>query len=263
MTLAELERLRHHVAAIHKICSSTGLAVAASQAGILEEELLRLSGGFAGHRYLFGIAVPGGLTRDSSDEECRNVGSVASSIVQRLNKLERFLTRSSSFLDRLERVGIVTKDDASRYGLVGPIARASGIGRDLRMYLPYSGYETLSVKAAQEKEGDGYARLRVLFSEARESTRLLSKIAADIPSGDVRASVRLHAGWALGWTEAPRGATFHWVRIDDAGNVAEWRIVPPSFVNWHGFHLAVEGFAFQDFPIILATFGLSAAENDR
>jgi len=37
----------------------------------------------------------------------------------------------------------------------------------------------------------------------------------------------------------------------------------PSFVNWHGFHLAAEEFAFQDFPIIMATFGLSNAECDR
>ncbi len=261
--LAELERLRHHVAALQGICSSTGLAVAASQAGILEEEMLRLSGVFAGHRYLFGLATPGGLTRDFTDEECRNVAGTASSIAQRLNKLERLLTRSSSFLDRLERVGIVTKDDALRYGLVGPIARASGSGRDLRTFLPYGGYEELLLSPVQEEEGDGYARLRVLFSEARESSRLLNDIAADLPSGDVCVPVEMRAGWALGWTEAPRGAAFHWVRIDDAGNVAEWRIIPPSFVNWHGFHLAAEGFAFQDFPIILATFGLSAAENDR
>lgn len=261
--LSELERLRHHVGAIHGICSSTGLAVATSHAAILEEELLRLSGVFAGHRYLFGLCTPGGLTRDLTNEECHNVVSAASPIVRRLNKLESLLTRSSSFLDRLERVGIVTKDAAHRYGLVGPIARASGIGRDLRTFLPYSGYETLSPRVAKEDEGDGYARLRVLFSEARESMRLLTEIADDLPSGAVRTPVEQRAGAALSWAEAPRGAAFHWVKIDDARNVSEWRIIPPSFVNWHGFHLAAEHFAFQDFPIILATYGLSAAENDR
>ena len=38
---AELERLRHHAAAIAGICASTALAVATSQAAILEEDLLR------------------------------------------------------------------------------------------------------------------------------------------------------------------------------------------------------------------------------
>ena len=67
----------------------------------------------------------------------------------------------------------------------------------------------------------------------------------------------------MGAVEAPRGAAFHWVRLDEAGRIARYRIVPPSFHNWHGFHLAVEKFAFQDFPIMLSTFDLSAAENDR
>jgi formate hydrogenlyase subunit 5 len=63
--------------------------------------------------------------------------------------------------------------------------------------------------------------------------------------------------------EAPVGAAFHWLSIRDDGTVARYRITPPSFTNWHGFRLAAENFAFQDFPIILASFGLSNAECDR
>ena len=62
--LAELERLRQHAGAIQGICESTALAVATSQAGILEEELLRVSGELTGHRYLFGLLTPGGLQCD-------------------------------------------------------------------------------------------------------------------------------------------------------------------------------------------------------
>ncbi len=261
--IAELERLRHHTAAIHGICSSTGLAVAASQAAILEEELLRLSAGLTGHRYLFGLAVPGGLRRDLADDDCRRAAAEAGAIARRLEGLERSLARSSSFLDRLEQVGIVTADEARRYGLVGPVARASGIDRDLRVILPYGGYADLGLRVAREEEGDGYARLRVLFAEARESARLLTALADGLPDGSVSAPIQPRAGEGLGWVEAPGGAAVHWVRLDDDGAVAEWRILPPSFANWHGFHLAAEGFAFQDFPIILATFGLAAAENDR
>lgn len=261
--LAEIERLRHHIAAIHGICASTGLAVAASQMSILEEDALRLSAVLTGHRYLFSIAAPGGLTRDFDAAACRAAAERSEKIVRRLNDLEHMLARSSSFLDRLERVGIVAPADARRYGLVGPVARASGSGCDVRDMFPYSGYADLHVFVAREEEGDGYARLRVLFSEARESARLIGRIASDLPSGDIRTPVSVRAGAGLGWVEAPRGAAFHWLRLADDGSIVEWRIIPPSFANWHGFHLAAEGFAFQDFPIILATFGLSAAENDR
>jgi Ni,Fe-hydrogenase III large subunit len=91
----------------------------------------------------------------------------------------------------------------------------------------------------------------------------MEQAVAALEPGSVVVPVRLQAGAALGWAEAPRGAAFHWLRLREDGRVARYRINPPSFINWHGFHLSVENFAFQDLPIILATLDLSVAENDR
>ena len=88
-------------------------------------------------------------------------------------------------------------------------------------------------------------------------------MAATLPDGEIARPFEYAAGGALGWVEAPRGAAFHWVRITESGTVGRYRLTSPSFINWHGFHLAAEDFAFQDFPIIMATFGLSNAESDR
>jgi Ni,Fe-hydrogenase III large subunit len=85
-----------------------------------------------------------------------------------------------------------------------------------------------------------------------------------MPDGPIRSpDLTCRPGTALAAVEAPHGAAFHWVRLDAEGIVKRYRITPPSFANWHGFHLAAENFAFQDFPIILASFGLSNAECDR
>jgi formate hydrogenlyase subunit 5 len=261
--LAELERLRQHAGAIQEICESTALVVANAQAGMLEEELLRASGALAGHRYLFGQIVPGGLAADLPTDACRNALAAATGVVARLDVLERRLAISSSFLDRLEEVGVIFPRTAVAYSLVGPVARASNLVRDLRRAQPYSGYDAFAFDVPSEKEGDGYARLRVLFAEARQSLRIMQQAVSQLREGDVHAKVGSPPGAALGWVEAPRGATFHWVRLDGSGRVARYRIVTPSFTNWHSFHLAAEKFAFQDFPIILSTFDLSAAENDR
>jgi formate hydrogenlyase subunit 5 len=261
--LAELERFRSHVGAIEGICESTALVVAASQTAVLEEELLRVSGALTGHRYFFGLANPGGLTKDLDDAACRAALLQCQGVLRRLNKLERMLRFTSSFLDRLEEVGFIPERNATAYGLVGPIARASGVVRDLRRAQPYSGYESFEFEVPVEREGDGYARLRILFEEARQSVRLMEQAAARLCAGPVRVPVSFQGGAALGWVEAPRGAAFHWVGLDEDGTVARYRIAPPSFFNWHGFHLSVENFAFQDFPIILATLDLSVAENDR
>jgi formate hydrogenlyase subunit 5 len=261
--LAELERLRQHAGAIQEICESTALVVATSQAGILEEELLRASGELTGHRYLFGLLALGGLLCDLPNEACQRALSRSQDILKRLNELERRLRISSSFLDRIEEVGIISTSTAKAYSLVGPVARASGLARDLRRAQPYSGYEAFNFDVPSEQEGDGYARLRVLFAEARQSVRVMEQAAAALKEGDVCRPVHLRAGAALGSVEAPRGATFHWVRLDEGGRIARYRVITPSFTNWHSFHLAAEKFAFQDFPIILSTFDLSVAENDR
>ncbi len=262
--LAELERLRQHAGAIQEICESTALVVANSQAGILEEDLLRISGELTGHRYLFGMLAVGGLLCNLPDDACGKALEQSRQTLQRLNELEQRLRVSSSFLDRLEEVGFVALKNANVYGLLGPVARASGVSRDLRRAQPYSGYENLQFDVPSEREGDGYARLRILFAEARQSVRIMEQALAALPDGSAREVSQPRAGGgALGWVEAPRGATFHWVRLDKEGKVARYHIVTPSFANWHGFHLAVEKFAFQDFPIMLSTFDLSVAENDR
>jgi formate hydrogenlyase subunit 5 len=200
---------------------------------------------------------------DLPNEACRKTMGQLQKVLTQLNELEKGLRVSSSFLDRLEEVGVVAFKDAKAFGLAGPVARASGLVRDLRRAQPYTGYESFDFDVPGEREGDGYARLRVLFAEVRQSARIMEQAAAALKEGSVRKSATLRPGAALGWVEAPRGSAFHWVRLDDNGRVARYRIIPPSFPNWHGFRLAVEKFAFQDFPIILSTFDLSVAENDR
>lgn len=262
--LAELERLRHHAGAITAICDSTALSVSSAQASIIEENLLRASCAFTGHRYLFGLNTPGGLSCDFGSVQCKALLVAVDKAESDLRILEKRLRLSSSFLDRLEDVGVVTGESARDLNLVGPIGRASAQHCDLRKACPYSGYGRYAFEAPSETEGDGYARLRVLFSEAAQSAILIHQVLESLKEGPVRAFFEVsHAGAALGWVEAPRGAALHWLRVNENGVVERYRAITPSFNNWLGFHVAAEDFAFQDFPIILATFGLSATECDR
>ena len=116
-----------------------------------------------------------------------------------------------------------------------------------------------------EQEGDGYARLRVFFHEAEQSAALMRHFLFSMPQGSVSAGHASVAGRRRAWR--CRGARKAPLSIgcgsNEDGTVMRYRITPPSFANWHGFHLAAENFAFQDFPIILASFGLSNAECDR
>lgn len=262
--LAELERLRHHAGTITGICGSTALAVAASHAAMIEEELLRVSCRFTGHRYLFGLNVPGGLRRDFEKAELYDLRAAVEDASKRLHTLEERLYFTSSFLDRLEDVGKIGTEKGRDLNLLGPVGRASANGYDLRRDCPYNGYAGYEFEVARVTDGDGHARLRVLFQEAYQSARLIAQAVERMEPGPVMASATArNTGAALGWVEAPIGAAMHWVRLNENGRIERYHAMTSSFNNWMGFHAAVEAFAFQDFPIILATFGLSAAECDR
>jgi len=260
---AELERLRHHMTSIRQICASTALQVAESQALWMEERLLRISGDLAGHRYLFGVLAIGGLMFDCDRQMLEDAAYDAGNVLRKVEPLRKALENASSFLDRIERVGIVSEESARDFEIVGPFARASGVAADMRAVQPYGAYPSIEFDVPIEAQGDGYARLRVLFWEMAQSLRIMHAIVADLPQGSVASEVALHSGEALGWSEAPSGASIHWVECDAQGVVLRYRLTPPSFRNWHGFHVATEDFAFQDFPIVLATLDLSVAENDR
>lgn len=260
--LAELERIRHHAGAIREICESTALTVAENQAAALEEDLLRLTARLVGHRYLYGALAVGGLARDVEPEAIQRMLSELGEILRRLARLRAVLEKTGSFLDRLESIGIISREKTRTFELLGPMARASGVGCDLRTLQPYGYYAQIEFSVPVESEGDGFARLRVLFREIEQSACILRQL-SNPPAGPVRAAINGRGGGALGWTEAPRGASLHWVELAADRTVLRYHFVPASFRNWHGFHIATEDFAFQDFPIILATLGLSVAENDR
>lgn len=260
---AELERMRYHAATIAELAGSTALAVGKSMAQELEEKLLRLSGEVCDHRYLFGLCAPGGLAWEPGKEKLARLRAAVTEILKEFGGIERTLIHTSSFLDRIEEMGTLRPDVADTYGVVGPVARASGRPLDLRRVLPYGTYAVSPPAVAREEEGDGYARLRVYFAEIRASAALIESLLAALPAGPVASACAPAAGSALAWVEAPAGGTFHWLRLGGEGWIARWRIATPGFRNWHAFHRALEGAAFQDFHIIMASFGLTIAETDR
>ena len=144
------------------------------------------------------------MSCDLDTRQCELLSSGVQTLFHKLERLYNLLRYSSSFLDRLEEVGLVTKDQARNYGLVGPIARASGLARDLRQVLPYGAYGEVAFEVPQEEEGDGYARLRLLFREAEQSVKILAGLLSSLPPGEIaEPDLAIKPGAALGWAEAP------------------------------------------------------------
>ena len=199
--IAELERFRHHVGVIQEICESTGLAVAASQAAILEEELLRTCGALTGHRYLFGLAIPGGVSQDLADSACLHAIEDCRRILDQLLELDRVLRYSSSFLDRIESVGIVPPEKAKEFGSSGRLPEPRASQATYERPNPTVVTIKFSFEVPLETEGDGFARLRVLTAEAAQAVSIMNQVSrmlarpARSRSRLSRRRGRLSGGW--------------------------------------------------------------------
>src|SRR5262249_42742763 len=100
------------------------------------------------------------------------VRSFLDRFVPKLVEYEDLLTKDEIYLKRTQLVGVISKDDAVAYGLVGPIARAAGVDYDVRKYFPYLGYETYDFSVPTRTDGDVYARYQVRVAEMRESATI-------------------------------------------------------------------------------------------
>jgi Ni,Fe-hydrogenase III large subunit len=262
---AEFERIRSHIHVLAGILESTGLSVPANLMQALEENLLQVSGVSAGHRYLFGLNKLGGLSRDWSHAEIQTIVHQLGTVVQQSQRISDALAFDNSFLDRLESVGVLNRDLAISDGLGGPVARASGVNRDLRAWQEYAAYDQITFGIPVQSEGDGYARFRQLCQEIDQSYGIIQQIPPLLsPETPMASGVRItETGTAFGYVESPSGAIICGVSVNGQGMIERSRVVTPGLVNWHAFPQAVRHFAFQDFPIILATFGLSVADLDR
>jgi Ni,Fe-hydrogenase III large subunit/Ni,Fe-hydrogenase III component G len=267
---AELERLYNHLGYHADLCQATGLVVGQAQLDILKERVLRLNALLTGHRYLFGACVFGGVAYDPPEERLREARTLMTAIRTRMRRLGRLLMDSPSHVDRLEGTGILAPEDALALGMVGPNARASGVDRDVRRDHPYAAYGDLAFDVPVQQAGDALARARVRLDEIAESVRLLDQVLTYLATGAncgpvrVAAAAPLLSGAALGWVESPRGEASHWMRFDDDGRVARYRVRPASFANAQAFPLCVPGRnILTDFPVIEQSWGLSFAGVDR
>jgi Ni,Fe-hydrogenase III large subunit len=278
----ELERLYNHTAAVAALCQACGLAVGRAAAEIALERLLRLNAEVLGHRYLFGALAIGGV-RATPDAAALRRGLPAA--YAEISRAGEALLRTNSFVDRLEATGVVTQEEALRLGLVGPVARASGVSIDARVDHPSAPYTEHHVVAVQPA-GDALARLNVMLSEAATSVRLINALletagseqagvaGAPGPAGPRGTSSGRGAGLrpdlagpgapalktGLGWAESSRGEAIAWVELDASGRITRARLRPAAVRNWRGFDDACRSQnVFTDIPIIEASFWLTAA----
>jgi NADH-quinone oxidoreductase subunit D len=179
--------------------------------------------------------------------------------------------------------------------VTGPIARASGVVRDLRKDEPYLAYADLDFKVVCSRGGDSYARYLVRMEEMLESVKIIRQAIENIPAGPVNIAVTTDAvlpakpsvyrsiegliqhfevlmpnrGWEVpneevyAATESPNGELGFYIVGDGTPRAYRARTRPPSYIHFAVFPYLVRGHQLSDVVAILGSINIIAAELDR
>jgi Ni,Fe-hydrogenase III large subunit len=165
---------------------------------------------------------------------------------------------------RFEKTGAITRETGERLGLVGPVARACGIARDVRRDMPAGIFRFVQVPAVTWDSGDVLARAIIRWMEIKRSIAFIRSQLANLPEGKIRhgmaepAPNRLVVSLVEGW----RGEICHVALTDEQGRFAHYKVVDPSFHNWFGLAYALRNQQISDFPLCNKSFNLSYCGHD-
>jgi NADH-quinone oxidoreductase subunit D len=170
--VAELQRIASHLVWL----GTHGLEIGAVSVMMYcfreRELLLNINEMLAGFRMFPSYFRIGGLREDLPTGFHDAVTAFLDRFPGKLDEYEDLLTKNQIWLKRTRDVGVLTAQQALDFGLMGPIARASGVPYDVRRVFPYSGYETYDFDVPTGTAGDVYDRYLVRVEEMRQSTKI-------------------------------------------------------------------------------------------
>ena len=260
----ELERLSNHVGDLGALSTDIGFAPPAAYFGRLRGEFLNLLMELSGNRYGRSLCRPGGVLFDLDQKMAENFRGRLLAARKDLKEISGLFFSSSSVLSRLEGTGTVSGQTVKELGLVGPAARASGIGVDVRTDYASGMYRFHHIPISTVSSGDVYARALIRWLESQRSIEFLLDVLSQIPEGDLRAKApalqpdRMALAMVEGW----RGEIVHVAMTDSNSRIARYKIKDPSFHNWAGLAMAARGGQISDFPLCNKSFNLSYAGHD-
>jgi NADH-quinone oxidoreductase subunit D len=244
----------------------------------LWELLEELSGARLTHSYCRIGGVAGDLTEGFGDK-LRAVLDKGRGVLVDVDKL---LTRNRIFRDRMDGIGIITKEDCCAYGVTGPMARSAGLAYDVRKDHPYLVYDRFDFDVPIGSVGDNFDRFAVRVEEMNQSMRIIEQALDQIQPGPVMVNdprvalppksetynsieamishfklimdgIRVPPGEVYSFTEGGNGELGFYIVADGTGRPWKCRVRPPSFANTAILNKVLPGLFIAD---VVPTFGM-------
>jgi Ni,Fe-hydrogenase III large subunit len=261
----ELERVAMHLAGLSGLAADIGFLQGATSYGRLRTTAINTTMRLCGSRFGRGALRPGGIGM-------RLPGDVLAEVEGNLELLRRDLEiindcflNAETVRQRLRGVGVLSEERARALGLVGMVARASGLSIDIRHQMRDGAYGVAPIELTRFEEGDCWARARMRITELDVSLGWLERMLREFgtweqPRMALGALPAKHI--ALAVVEGWRGEVVHCLESDDGGRLVHYKVQDPSLRNWMGLAIAMRRNEISDFPICNKSFDLSYCGND-
>jgi NADH-quinone oxidoreductase subunit D len=293
--VSELARISDHLLCTGAMGLDTGAFTFFLYAFYQREVIYDIFETLCGARFTNSYTRVGGVLHDITPQVIEKIRAFLKNFPKTLEDMERLLNRNRIFVDRTKGVGVLTREEAINMSCSGPVARASGVTRDLRKDEPYLAYSDFDFQVCCAKAGDCFARYYVRLAEIRESLKIISQAIENLPSGpanipvderfalpDKRDVYRTIEGTITHFelvmanrglqtpneeiysaTEAPNGELGFYLVGDGRDAAYRARCRPPSFIHFSVFPHLIRGHTLSDVVAVLGSLNIIAAELDR
>jgi NADH-quinone oxidoreductase subunit D len=293
--LAELARISDHLLCVGAAALDLGAFTAFLYAFNQREKIYDIMERCSGQRFHPSYTRVGGLAHDVDDQWITLVRDFIKTYPRAHADFTRLLNRNRIFIDRTRSIGILSKQDAINLSCTGPVARASGVVRDLRKDEPYLAYPDFDFQVICATAGDCYARYLVRVEEIVESLKIVRQAVENLPAGPVNVDIEGKAvipdklatyrsiegliqhfelfmsnrKWETpkediyGAIESPNGELGFYIVADGSGVPYRARTRPPSYIHFAIFPYLIVGHQISDVVAVLGSLNIIAAELDR
>jgi ech hydrogenase subunit E len=206
-----------------------------------------------GNRMDIGAICIGGVRYDLDEETTTFLTSSLDQLEREIDIIIQTYRSNGSILGRTRGIGLLTGEEAVACGVVGPVARASGIDYDVRREAPYAAYDRLPLAVHTLSDGDVWSRAMIRLAEALTAIELIRACVRDLPDGPTHPEDRpdIPAGRAIAKCEAPRGELIYYLKTNGEPQPerVKWRV--PSFMNWDALRFMLRDAKVADIAIIV------------
>ena len=261
----ELERVHSHLLWIGVAGHEGGFDSLFMYSWRDRETVMDILEGLTGNRVNYSANVLGGVKCDVDDKQADAIKRGLDFLEERTQHYFKIVTTDSTFVRRTRGVGTLTKEQAETYGVIGPVARASGVARDIRVDAPYAAYPMYPVNMVVDEAGDLEARFVVRVKELMECYRVIRQILDTLPPGEltVRMPRKIKEGETISRVEAPRGEVFYFIKSNGGEKPERIKVRTPSVCNFLSVVATAPGYQLADMPMILAGIDPCFSCNDR